>query len=139
MIQDRKSLEKELEALKLELARAAGGDLLDQARDADGFKVLAAELPGDANTLRQEADRLRNQLGPSLVVLASRSEGRVVLVAAVSEDIAGKKAHAGNVVREAAKVVGGGGGGRPNFASAGGKNPDAVPAALARVYELMGV
>ena len=84
MIQDRKTLEKELEGLKLELARAAGGDLLDQARQADGFKVLAAELPGDANTLRQEADRLRNQLGPSLVVLASRSDGRVVLVAAVS-------------------------------------------------------
>ena len=139
MVADRKGLERELEALKLELARAAGGDLTDQARQAEGFMVLAAELPGDANTLQQEADRLRNQLGSSIVVLGSRSDGTVVLVAAVSKDIAGKKAHAGNVVREAAKIVGGGGGGRPDFARAGGKDGDKLPEALAKVYSLMGV
>ncbi len=144
MLTERKAIEKQLDALKLELARAAGGDLLSQARQAEGFKVLAAEVPGDANTLQQEADRLRNQLGSSLIVLGSRSEGSVILIAAVSKDIAGKdiagiKVHAGDIVREAAKVVGGGGGGRPDFARAGGRDEAALPQALEKVYSHFGV
>ncbi|MCB9759513.1 MAG: alanine--tRNA ligase [Alphaproteobacteria bacterium] len=138
LIADRKRLEKELDAMRRELARAATGDVADQAREVDGFKVLAAEVPGDANTLRDEADRLRDQLGSALVVLGSRSEGKVLLIAAATRDIAGKKVHAGNVIREVAKAVGGGGGGRPDMAQAGGKNADALPDALALVYTLVG-
>jgi alanyl-tRNA synthetase len=134
---DRKRLERELDKLKLELARAAGGDLASQARDIDGIKVIAAELPGDVNTLRNEADRLRDQLGTAVVVLGSREGGSVTLIVAVTKDIAGKRAHAGNIVRSVAKMVGGGGGGRPDMAQAGGRNADALPAALESVYDLI--
>ena len=134
---DRKRLEKELDGLKRELARAAAGDASEQAREINGIKVLALELPGDAATLRDEADRLRGVLGSGLVVLGSREGGKVLLLAAATKDIAGKKVHAGNIIREIARLVGGGGGGRPDMAQAGGKNPDGLPAALERVYEIV--
>ena len=135
--QDRKRLEKELDGLKRELARAAAGDLADQARDIGGIKVLAAEVPGDAGTLRDEADRLRGQIGSGLVVLGSREGGKVLLIAAATKDVAGKQVHAGNIVRAVAKLVGGGGGGRPDMAQAGGRFPDKLPEALEQVYTLV--
>jgi alanyl-tRNA synthetase len=138
IVEDRKQLEREVERLKTEMARAQTGDLTDQAKQMDGFKVLAAELDADPKTLREEADRLREQLGTGVVVLGSRHGGAVKLVVTVSKDIAGKKVHAGDLIREVAKMVGGGGGGRPDMAQAGGKDPDALPAALQKVYELVG-
>jgi alanyl-tRNA synthetase len=138
IVEDRKRLEREVEALKTEMARAQAGDLTEQARQMDGFKVLAAELDVDPKTLREEADRLREQLGTGVVVLGSRHGGAVKLVVTVSKDIAGKQVHAGDLIREIAKMVGGGGGGRPDMAQAGGKDPDALPAALQKVYELVG-
>ena len=137
VLAERRRLEKELETLKRELARAAAGDVLDRVREIGGIKVLAAEIPGDAGTLRDEADRLRGQLGTGLVVLGSREGGKVVLVAAATKDIAGGRVHAGKILREIARIVGGGGGGRPDMAQAGGKNGEALPAALERVYELV--
>ncbi len=134
---ERKRLEKEVDGYKRELARAAAGELADQARDIEGIKVLAAEVPGDASTLRDEADRLRNQLGTGLVVLGSREGGKVVLIAAATPDVAGKRVHAGNVLREVAKLVGGGGGGRPDMAQAGGRFPDKLPEALEQVYTIV--
>jgi len=139
VIDDRKRLEKELEQLKKELSRAKAGDLLSQARDIGGIKVLAAEIDnGDAAALREEADRLRDQLGTAVVVLGSREGGAVKLVAVVSKDIAGKRAHAGNIVKKVASLVGGTGGGRPDMAQAGGKDAEALPGALASVYDLVG-
>ncbi len=70
------------------------------------------------------------------MVLGSREGGKVQLIAAVSKDLAGKRFHAGEIIRAIAPLVGGGGGGRPDMAQAGGKEPDALPAALARVHEL---
>jgi alanyl-tRNA synthetase len=137
IVEDRKRLEKEVEQLKTEIARSQAGDLSEQAQDFGDFKVLSAELDTDPKTLRAEADRLRDQLGSSVVVLGSRQGGSVKLVVTVSKDIAGKQVHAGNLIREIARMVGGGGGGRPDMAQAGGKNPDALPAALAEVYTLV--
>jgi alanyl-tRNA synthetase len=138
ILEDRKRLSQELEQLKRELARSQSGDLTEQAREADGYRVLAAEVNVDAKTLRDEADRLRDTLGTGVVVLGSREGGAVKLVVAVSKDIAGSKVHAGNLIREIAGMVGGGGGGRPDLAQAGGKNPDALPGALEAVYGLLG-
>ncbi|MCB9797005.1 MAG: alanine--tRNA ligase, partial [Alphaproteobacteria bacterium] len=134
---DIKRLERELDALRLELARASSGDLVSQARDMGGVQVIAAEVPGDKNTLKAEADRLRDQLGSGVVVLGSRADGKVLIVAAVTPDLAGKRVHAGKLVGAVAKAVGGGGGGRPDFATAGGRDPDALPAALESVYGLI--
>ena len=137
LLSDRKRLEKEVEALRREIAKQASSDLMDKVREIDGISVLSAELPGDANTLRDQADRLRNQLGSGVVVLGSRENGNVILVAAATKDLLSKGIHAGNIVREVAKVVGGGGGGRPDMAQAGGRLPDALPDALEKVYDLV--
>ena len=137
LIADRKRLEKELDALRRELANNASGNLLDSVKEIDGIKVLSAELPGDASTLRDQADNLRNKIGSGVVVLGSRDNGAVVLVAAATKDVIGQGIHAGNLIREVAKLVGGGGGGRPDMAQAGGKRPDALPEALEKVYELI--
>ncbi len=135
---ERRRLDKELAVLKVELARARAGDLLSQAREIDGVKVLAAEFFGDAKALREEADRLRDQLGSALVVLAARGEDAVQIIVTVSKDLAGKRFHAGNIVKQLAGLLGGGGGGRPDMAQAGGKNPEAVPEALAQVFVIAG-
>ncbi len=136
ILEDRKRLEKLLEQAKAELARAQAGDLSADARDIGGVKVIAAELPADAKALREEAERLRDKLGSAVVVLGSRAGGKVALVAAVSKDLAGKRFHAGNIIKEVAGMVGGGGGGRPDMAQAGGRDADALPGALERVYAI---
>ncbi|MEQ1500806.1 MAG: alanine--tRNA ligase [Myxococcota bacterium] len=129
--EDRRSLEKQLAELKRDVAKAAAGDLIGQARVVSGVKVLAAEFDGD---LREQADRLRDQLGSSLVVLLSNRGGKVQLVAAASKDIAGSRVHAGKVIEAIAPLVGGRGGGRPDLAQAGGTDPSGIGAALDRVY-----
>jgi alanyl-tRNA synthetase len=137
LLAERKRLEKEVENLRRELAKQASGDLLSSVREIRGVSVLSAELSGDANTLRDQADSLRKKLGSGVVVLGSRENGNVILVAAATKDLVSKGIHAGNIVREVAKIVGGGGGGRPDMAQAGGRNPDALPDALEKVYELV--
>ena len=134
---DRKGLEKTLALTQRELARAQAGDLSDQARDLDGVKILAAEFSGDAGSLREEADRLRDQLGSSVVVLGARTDDAVKLVITVSKDLAGTRFHAGKLIKSVAAKVGGGGGGRPDMAQAGGRKPEALPQALESVYDLI--
>jgi alanyl-tRNA synthetase len=129
--QQRKELERELAAMKRDVANAAAGDLLSQAREFGGVKVLAAEFDGD---LKEQVDRLRSQLGTSLVVLASAKGDKALIVAAATSDIAGKRVHAGHVIKLIAPLIGGGGGGRPDMAQAGGKNPAGIPTALETVY-----
>ena len=132
LIDDKRRLEKELAELRKEIAQLQAGDLMDSVQEVEGIKVIAAEFNGDMNAMREEADRLRNQLGSGVVVLASGTQGAKILVAA-TKDLAGKKVHAGNMVRALAKHIGGGGGGRPDMAQAGGKNPEGIPNALAAV------
>ena len=105
----------------------AAGDLAGKARDVGGIRVLAAEYDGD---LREQADRLRDQLGSVLVVLGSKAGGKVQILAAATKDLAGR-VHAGKVIERLAPMVGGRGGGRPDMASAGGKDPSGLEAALA--------
>jgi len=139
LLAEKKALQKELEIIKRDAAREASGNLMDQARTINDLSVLAAQLEGDPATLREEAERLRDKLGERAVVVlgAATAGGRVLLVACVSKGIAGKRVHAGNLLKKVAQQVGGGGGGRPDMAQAGGRKPENLPEALASVYELV--
>ncbi|MFT7521059.1 MAG: alanyl-tRNA synthetase [Kiritimatiellia bacterium] len=128
---DRRRLEKKLEALEREVAKAAAGDILGSSKEFGGIKVVAARFDGD---LREQADRLRDQLGSSLVVLLAEKGGKALLLVACTKDIAGKRVHAGKLVKVLASHIGGGGGGRPDIAQAGGKNPAGIDAAIAATY-----
>jgi len=133
-IQDNvKALEKELARLKSKLAASQGDDLLNQAVEVKGIKVLAAILEGaDATALRETLDKLKDKLKSAAIVLASTGEGKVSLIAGVTADLTGKL-KAGELVNFVAQQVGGKGGGRPDMAQAGGTQPAALPAALASV------
>ena len=128
--EDKRQLERELAELQREVARAAAGDLVQGAREFGGVKVLASEFDGD---LREQADRLRDQLGSSLVVLMSGG-AKVKLLVATTKDLAGSRIHAGKLVKDLAPLVGGGGGGRPDMAQAGGRDASGIPAVIERVY-----
>jgi alanyl-tRNA synthetase len=126
-------LEKELARLKAKLASAQGDDLLAQAVEVKGARVLAAVMEGaDVNALRSTIDKLRDKLKSAAVVLASTSDGKVTLIAGVTADLTGK-VKAGELVNMVARQVGGKGGGRPDMAQAGGNEPANLPAALASV------
>ena len=130
-----KSLEKELARLKSKLAASQGDDLIGQAVDVKGVKVLAANLEGaDATALRETLDKLKDKLKSAAIVLASCSAGKVSLIAGVTADLTGKL-KAGELVNFVARQVGGKGGGRPDMAQAGGTDPAALPAALASVKD----
>jgi len=137
-VDERKKTDKELATLKTEIARLQAGDLTSQMREIKGIKVISAEFSGDTKLLRDEADRLRDKMGSSVVVLGARDTHSVKLVVTVSKDLAGTRVHAGNLVKQVAAMVGGGGGGRPDMAQAGGKSPENLPDALEKVYELVG-
>jgi alanyl-tRNA synthetase len=128
-----RSLEKELARLKGKLASAQGDDLLAQAVEVRGARVLAAVMEGaDVNALRAAIDKLRDKLKSAAIVLASTTDGKVTLIAGVTSDLTGK-VKAGELVNMVAQQVGGKGGGRPDMAQAGGSDPAKLPAALASV------
>ena len=128
-------LERELAALKGRLASAQGDDMVAQAVDFKGARVLATELAGaDINTLRETMDKLKDKLKSAAIVLASVVDGKVTLIAGVTADLTGK-VKAGDLVNMVAAQVGGKGGGRPDMAQAGGTQPEKLPAALASVTE----
>lgn len=128
-----KSLEKELVRLKSKLASSQGDDLVGQAVDIAGVKVLAATLEGaDANTLRETMDKLKDKLKSAAIVLASAQDGKVSLAAGVTADLIAK-VKAGELVNHVAGQVGGKGGGKPDMAMAGGTDASQLPKALASV------
>ena len=128
-----KALEKEMAALKGKLASAQGDELLAQAVDVNGLKVLAARLEGaDAKTLRETLDKLKDKLKSAAIVLATVDAGKVQLAAGVTADSVGK-VKAGELVNFVAQQVGGKGGGKPDMAMAGGTDPASLPQALASV------
>jgi len=128
-----KSLEKEIAALKGKLASSQGDDLATQAVDVKGIKVLAAKLDGaDAKTLRDTLDQLKNKLKTAAIVLAAVDGDKVQLAAGVTADSVGK-VKAGELVNFVAQQVGGKGGGKPDMAMAGGTEPAKLGAALASV------
>jgi alanyl-tRNA synthetase len=128
-----KSLEKELSTLKSKLASSQGDELLAQAQEINGVKVLAAKLDGaDAAVLRETMDKLKDKLKTAVILLAAVSDGKVSLIAGVTAD-ATSKVKAGELVNFVAQQVGGKGGGRPDMAQAGGTQPEHLSAALASV------
>ncbi|WP_423598946.1 alanine--tRNA ligase [Roseateles sp. MS654] len=133
-----RALEKELAAAKSKLASAQGDELLAQAVDVKGLKVLAATLAGaDAKTLRETMDKLKDKLKTAAIVLAAVDGDKVQLAAGVTPDAIGK-VKAGELVNFVAQQVGGKGGGKPDLAMAGGTDAKALPAALASVQAWVG-
>ena len=143
------ALVKEVRELKKQVSAggAASGvsadELLSQASEVGGAKLIVAEIPGGTpDAIRQLIDQLRRKAGSAAVLLASRSEEKVVLVAGITRDLEGKGLNAGEWVRMASKAVGGSGGGRADMAQAGGKHPEKLPAALdearASMQKLLG-
>lgn len=127
LVEQNRKLEKELEQLKSRLANSAGNDLISSAVDVDGVKVLIAHLEGaDQKTLRTTMDQLKDKLGTAAILLATANGDKVVLVAGVTRD-ATDRIKAGDLIKQAAPLVGGKGGGRPDMAQGGGSNPAAIP------------
>ncbi|MES2564849.1 MAG: alanine--tRNA ligase [Pseudomonadota bacterium] len=128
-----RSLEKELTRLKSKLASSQGEELIDQAVDVKGIKVLAASIEGvDAKGLREAVDKLKDKLKSAAVVLAAVTNGRVSLIAGVTSDLT-NRVKAGELVNHVAQQVGGKGGGRADMAQAGGTDASKLPQALASV------
>ena len=127
-----KALHSENESLKAKMAQDALGDVMNQVTEVKGIKLLAAQVEGvDMNGLRDLGDDLKNKLGEGVVVLASAKDGKVSLMAMATDGAMKAGAHAGNLIKGIAAIVGGGGGGRPNMAQAGGKNPEKIGEAVA--------
>ncbi len=133
-----KELRSENESLKSKAAKEALGDTTDQIIDVSGVKFIAASVPGvDMNGLRELGDQLKIKTDGGVVVLISDKDGKVNLIAMAGDAAASKGAHAGNLIKAVAPLVGGGGGGRPQMAQAGGKNPEGIPAALEKAKEVL--
>ncbi len=138
LLEEIKALHSENEKLKSKLANSAMGDVMSQVVEVEGVQVLAAKVADvDMNGLRNLGDQLKEKLGEGVIVIASVQGGKVNLMATATDAAQKKGAHAGNLIKAIAGLVGGGGGGRPNMAQAGGKNPAGVDAALAKVAEVV--
>ena len=138
LLAETKSLHSEIESLKSKAAQEAVGDVMNQVEEICGVKVLAVRVEDvDMGGLRELGDQLKEKLGEGVVVIASAAGGKVSLMATATEGALKKGAHAGNLIKAIAGLVGGGGGGRPNMAQAGGKNPEGMDAALSKAKEVL--
>ena len=138
MLEQIKSLEKELTRLKAKMASTQGEELASQAIEIKGVRLLAAELAGaDAKTLRETLDKLKDKLRSAVIVLATAEAGKVSLIAGVTDDLT-SKVKAGELVNFVALQVGGKGGGRADMAQAGGNDPAKLATALASVQQWLG-
>ena len=133
-----KTLQSENESLKSKLAQGSLGDVMNKIVEVKGVKLLAAKVDGvDMNGLRDLGDQLKDKLGEGVVVLAAVNGGKVNLLAMATDGAQKAGAHAGNLIKATAAIVGGGGGGRPNMAQAGGKNPEKAEEAIAAVAGIL--
>ena len=133
-----KSLNSEIESLKSKAAKDALGNVENDIKEVKGVKLLATKVSGVAmNGLRDLGDQLKEKVPSGVVVIASEAEGKVNLIAMATDDAMAKGAHAGNLIKGIASLVGGGGGGRPNMAQAGGKNPAGIDACLAEAEKVL--
>jgi len=136
-LQHQRDLEKEIALLKGKMAAQDSADLLDQATDINGIRVLAAVVEAtDPKALRGLGDKLRDQLRSGIILLGSQSEGKSMLLCLVTSDLTGRY-QAGRIIKELAPLVGGSGGGRPDLAQAGGPNPENLAQAVARIREII--
>ncbi len=133
-----KALSSENESLKSKAAKDALGDVMGQVKEVKGVKLLATAVDGvDMNGLRDLGDQLKEKLGEGVVVLLSNLDGKVNMVAMATDSAIKAGAHAGNLIKGIAALVGGGGGGRPNMAQAGGKNPAGIAEAIAEAEKVL--
>ncbi len=133
LLEDKRNREREIDRLKNRLAQSAAGDLESGAKEKNGTRFLAAQVEGlDRQQMRALADTLRNKWKSAVIVLASAEDGAVSIVSAVTKDLTGR-IQAGKLVGTLALAVGGKGGGRPDMAEGGGKDPSALPQALAAI------
>ena len=133
-----RSLNSENEKLKAKIAGASMGSIADKIREIGGVKLIASRAEGlDMNGLRNMGDKLRNEIGEGVVVLASAVEGKVNLMVTATDGAVARGAHAGNIIKAIAAEVGGGGGGRPQMAQAGGKDPAGIDRALEKAGEVL--
>ncbi|MDU9397809.1 MULTISPECIES: alanine--tRNA ligase [Pseudomonadaceae] len=130
LLERNRQLEKEVDQLKAKAASAAGDDLAASAVEVKGVKVLAARLDVDGDALLALVDQLKNKLGRAVILLGGALEGKVTLVAGVTQDLTGQL-KAGDLMKQAAAAVGGKGGGRPDMARGGGTDAAALDQALA--------
>jgi alanyl-tRNA synthetase len=132
-----RDLQRQIGHLKVQVARANLSEILSSARKVRGVNVLAAALPStDRSALREIADDLKSRLGSCIIVLGSDQEGKVALVAMVTDDLS-RRVPAGKVIKEIAPLVGGSGGGRPELAEAGGKDSSGLADAIERTYAIV--
>ncbi|MBU7007919.1 alanine--tRNA ligase [Phosphitispora fastidiosa] len=135
IVRELREKEKELEALQAKIAKYESLEIIDQVREINGIKALAAKVNApDMDALRNMGDMMKDKLGSGVVVLGSINDGKVNLVAMATKDVLDKGVHAGNIIREVAKTAGGGGGGRPDMAQAGAKDPGKIAEALEKAY-----
>ncbi len=133
-----KILQSEIESLKSKAAKDALGDVMNQVQEVNGVKLLVTAVEDvDMNGLRELGDQLKEKVEDGVVVIASSANGKVNLIAMATDGAMAKGAHAGNLIKGIAALVGGGGGGRPNMAQAGGKNPAGIPDAIAKAAEVL--
>lgn len=133
-----KLLKSENEALKAREAQNALGSVMDKVQEINGVKYLGVQVSNvDMNELRNLGDDLKAKLGEGVVLLISDKDGKVSLIAMATDEAMKKGAHAGNLIRQVAPVLGGGGGGRPNMAQAGGKDASKIPEALTKAMDIM--
>jgi alanyl-tRNA synthetase len=138
LVEDYQQIQRELAQMRQRLAQQDSLALLDQAVQVDGVAVLAVQIDAaDVDTMRQMTDWLRDRLGSSVVVVGAVFNDKPQLVAAVTKDLIPRGVHAGNLVRDVAKLIGGGGGGRPDMAQAGGKDAEKLADALRTVPTLV--
>lgn len=138
LLAENKGLHSENESLKSKMAQSSLGDVMAQVQEIQGVKLLASALDNvDMNGLRNLGDQLKEKLGEGVVVLASVKDGKVNLLAMATQSAMDAGAHAGNLVKALAAVVGGGGGGRPNMAQAGGKDPSKVKDAIQQARSVL--
>ena len=133
-----KSLSSELESMKAKAAKEAVGDIDSKVVDVNGIKLIATNIPAaDMNALRDTADQMKEKYPDGVFVLCSEKDGKVNLVVMAADNAVSAGAHAGNIIKKLAPMVGGGGGGRPNMAQAGGKDPSGMDAMLAASKDVL--
>ncbi|MDF2511424.1 MAG: alaS1 [Herbinix sp.] len=139
LLEEIKAVKSENEKLKSKLANSSLGDVMNQVADVKGVKLLAVKLADvDMNELRNLGDQLKEKLGEGVIILASAmAPDKVNLLAMATEGAMKQGAHAGNLIKELAALVGGGGGGRPNMAQAGGKNAAGIDSVIAKAQEAL--
>ncbi|KDR94178.1 alanyl-tRNA synthetase [Peptoclostridium litorale DSM 5388] len=133
-----KDMEKEISSMKSKLLSSSIDDILNNKESVDGVGFIAYKFENtDMDSLRDSADKLRDKMGSAVIVLANIDGDKVNFVCAATKDLMAKGVHAGNIVKEVAKMTGGGGGGRPDMAQAGGKDPSKVDEALSKVADII--